>query len=225
MTDERARLARQALMLLALAAWAVVAHLASAGVGPASLRVLAATAPLLAAAALLLWRAPLPRLPAWGVFGALLALLAAGWNWLGSHLAWLFYLQHLGIHLSLAAWFGSSLLPGHEPVVSAMARLLAPSGVLTPRNQRYTRGVTLAWALFLLGSALVSTLLFAWAPVAVWSVYANLLTGPLLAAFFGLEMLVRRCALPPEERPSLADVLRAYRVRRAADTSRPVGPV
>ena len=118
----------------------------------------------------------------------------------------------LGSHLMLAAWFARSLGAGREPAVTAMARMIAPRP-LSAAALRYTRGVTLAWALFLAGNALVSTLLFAWAPTEVWSVHANLLTGPLMAGFFGLEMLVRRWALPPEERPSIKDVVRAWRAQ------------
>ena len=66
---------------------------------------------------------------------------------------------------------------------------------------------------FFLGNAAVSLLLFAWAPVEIWSLHANLLTGPLVAVVFLGEMLVRSRVLPREERPSLREVIRSYRLR------------
>lgn len=217
MNPARARLWRHALALAALGGWAAASHLATAGVGPAGLRVLVALAPLALAVLLAAWPSRW-RLPA--ALALVLALALALGRWgdaLGARVSWLFYLEHLGVHLALAAWFGRSLAAGREPVVTAMARTLAPAP-LSARARRYTRAVTWAWTLFLLANAALSTLLFAAAPVAVWSVHANLLTGPLVAAFFGLEVLVRSRVLPRGERPTLADVVRAYRTQRHGAT-------
>ena len=205
---------RNALALALLLLWAASAHLASMGVGPVDLHIAVAVAPLCLSALLLALQTPWPVLAAGLLACASVLALAAAWSWLRGHVTWLYYLQHLGAHLALAAWFARSLGRGQEPVVSAMARMIA-IGPLSTRTRRYTRGVTLAWALFLAGNAFVSTLLFAWAPAEVWSVHANLLTGPLLGAFFVLEMLVRRRMLPPEDRPSIRDVMRAWQAQRS----------
>lgn len=206
----------QAVALLLL--WALSAHLASTGVGPIDLHIAVAVTPLAFSALLLGLQTPWPGLAASLVAGACALVLAVAWPWLRGHVTWLYYLQHLGAHLALAAWFARSLGAGREPVVSAMARMIA-AGPLSARTRRYTRGVTLAWALFLVGNALVSTLLFAWAPAEVWSVHANLLTGPLLGVFFLLEMLVRQRMLPPEDRPSIKDVARAWQAQRGRSTA------
>lgn len=198
--------------LLALA-WVLSSHLASAGFGPVDLRVAVAVVPALAALALVARQSRSGAALA-GV-GIAAAVAVWRWPWLRGHFTWLFLLQHLGVHLALAAWFGLSLAAGREPVVSAMARMIH-SQPLAPRTLRYTRGVTWLWTLFFLGNAAVSLLLFAWASVEVWSVHANLLTGPLVGAVFLGEMLVRRQVLPREERPSLHDIVRSYRQRRAA---------
>ncbi|MFT3814504.1 MAG: hypothetical protein QM740_14175 [Acidovorax sp.] len=204
---------KNALALALLLLWAVSAHLASAGVGPIALHMAVAVVPLWFAALLLALQTPWPWAAGGLLTGACALALMLAWPWLSGHIVWLYYLQHLGAHLALAAWFARSLRAGREPVVSAMARMISVHP-LSERKRRYTRGVTLAWALFLAGNALVSTLLFAWAPVEVWSIHANLLTGPLIAAFFGLEMLVRRWVLPPEERPSIKDVIHAWQAQR-----------
>ena len=57
----------------------------------------------------------------------------------------------------------------------------------------------------------MSTLLFVWAPLRIWSLHANVLTGPLIGLMFLGEHLVRLRMLPPQERPGLAAVVRAYR--------------
>lgn len=213
---------RTALAVVLLIGWALSAHLASAGIGPASLHTVVAVVPLMAAGLIATWHCAWRAAATVSLILVSVGALVWGWSWLSSNVAWLYYLQHLGTHLALAAWFGRSLMQGREPVVTAMARMIF-GDALTERKRRYTRGVTLAWTLFLAGNALVSSLLFALAPQEVWSVHANLLTGPLIGLVFLVEMLVRHVVLPPQERPSLGEVVRAYRARSGAagDPSRP----
>ncbi len=205
---------RGALGVLLAVAWTVSAHLASAGIGPLDLRVAVAFVPLALALVLLAWQSP-RRGPATAC-----ALLLAGsgallgWPWLRGHFTWLFCLQHLGMHLALAAWFGGSLLPGRVPAVTAMARLIHAQP-LDAATLRYTRGVTWLWTLFFLANGALSLLLFAWAPVEVWSLHANVLTGPLVALVFLAEMLVRRRVLPAQQRPALRDMIRSWRLHSA----------
>ncbi len=197
--------------LLAVA-WALSSHLASAGVGPVDLRVAVAVVPLLLALGLVAWQPHPHRSLARVALGLALAATPWAWPWLRGHFTWLFCLQHLGVHLALAAWFGLSLAATREPAITAMARLIH-GRPLAAQTLRYTRGVTWLWTLFFLGNAAVSLLLFAWAPVEIWSLHANLLTGPLVAVVFLGEMLVRSRVLPREERPSLREVIRSYRLR------------
>jgi uncharacterized membrane protein len=48
------------------------------------------------------------------------------------------------------------------------------------------------------------------------SFYANLMTAPLVGLMFAAEHLWRMRVLPPEERPSIAEVIRVWRLRAAA---------
>lgn len=202
--------ARNLLGLLLLAAWAVAAHGASVSTSAAHWHVLLALAPLLLALALLLRQTPMHRALRLALALLALGLIARQWDWLRQHKTWLFYLEYLGSYLALGWWFARSLLAGQEPLVSSMARLIQ-GRPLSPRHARYTRAVTGVWALFFLLNALLSTLLFALAPITLWSMHANLFTGPAMALLFGLEMLVRRQVLPAEERPSISQVVHAYR--------------
>jgi uncharacterized membrane protein len=85
-------------------------------------------------------------------------------------------------------------------------------GELSDRKIRYTRGVTIAWTAFFVGVSLVSLTLFIFASAHVWSVFANLLSTPMLAAMFIGEYICRQLMLPPEERTSIADTIRAYQL-------------
>lgn len=206
-----------------LAGWAVLAHLGSAGSGDPDLNVLVALLPIGAALAVLLWQTRRPALLVGGLVTAVLAAWAY-WPQLRQSVSLLYYLQHLGTHLVLAALFGRSLVGGGDALVTSMARFIYGND-LSVRKQRYTRQVTWLWTVFFVLNALVSTGLFLWAPAAVWSVHANLLTGPLIGLVFLCEYLVRLRVLPAHERPSVAEVVQAYRQRMGGTDGRPVsGP-
>jgi uncharacterized membrane protein len=207
---------------LLLLTWIAASHLGSTGRGPADLHVAVALAPLLAALALLLAQLPRPALK-WLAGGAAALLLWALWPWLRGQVALLYYLQHLGVHLALALLFGATLVRPADPLITRMARAVQGRD-LSPRLLRYTRQSTAAWTVFFLLNAAVSTLLFVAAPRDLWSLHANVLTGPLLGSMFVLDALWRQAVLLPHERPRLSDVLRAWRddsKRRQAARSHP----
>lgn len=211
MTPTPASLLRGLGLVAATGAWAVLAHLGSAGEG-SNLSVAIAMTPLVAMLALLLWRARNPL----AIAGVALAavLLVGGWPALRQNVALLYFLQHAGINLILGALFGRSLLGPREALVTHFARL-AHGGTISALKIRYTRQVTIAWTAFFLLNALVSTALFLSAPPEVWSIHANLLTMPLVVTMFAAEHAVRTRVLPPEERSSVADTIRGYRAAMA----------
>lgn len=194
---------------LLLLGWVVASHFGSTGRGPVDLHLAVAVVPFVVALAVAFTRLARPalKLIAWL---AVAALLWGLWPWLRAEVALLYYLQHLGFHLALAALFGASLLGPGDALVTRLARLVHGAD-LSPGHVRYTRQVTAAWAAFFVLNALVSTTLFLFAPRELWSLHANVLTGPLVGLMFLLETLWRRLALPPHERPSLAAVVRAWR--------------
>lgn len=205
------QLLRGLAVVVFIVAWAVLAHTGSAGHGSGDLSVLLGIAPAVTALGLLLWRSSHPALTGAGILAMLGALI---WYWptLRENIALLFFIQHLGTNLALATLFGRSLLGGGEALITQLARTVHV-GELSERKRRYTRQATLAWTLFFLINALISTILWLFAPHEAWSVFANLLSAPLLAAMFIGEHIWRVNVLPPEERPSMAQVARAYRMR------------
>jgi uncharacterized membrane protein len=152
---------------------------------------------------------------------AFLALEAASGRGVPSR--WLYLAQHAGVHLALAAWFGSTLRPGAEPLVSAIARRVERT--FTPALAQYTRQVTLAWTLYFLAMAAASVALFAAGDFAHWSLLANLLTPVFTVAMFAGEYLLRYRLHPEFERVSLRQTIQAYRSHTggssAADAGRP----
>ena len=79
-----------------------------------------------------------------------------------------------------------------------------------PEEVRYSRQVTLAWTLFLLAISLISSVLFFFASIEVWSVFANFLSFPLILLMFAAEYLVRLRKLPHQKKHSIMDGMLAY---------------
>jgi uncharacterized membrane protein len=115
-------------------------------------------------------------------------------------------LSHMMIYASLLAVFAHSLQPGQTPLVSIMARRLR--GALTPPIAVYTRSVTKAWCMFFAGQLFASAALFLLAPLAVWSLFVNVLDGPLVLLMFAGEYAVRRVQLRNQTHMSPISMIR-----------------
>ena len=163
---------------------------------------------------------PLLLLAAWLIRNAprraallLLAVLGGLWAWrshdfLLAHYDWAYLLQHAGTLALLAVIFGRTLRPGEMPMIARFAQMV--HGSLSPQVAHYTRGATWAWCAFFVAMAASSLALFAVAPFSAWSLFANLLTGPLVALMFGAEYLVRLRVLPAHDRAGLLQAFTAY---------------
>jgi len=195
--------------IAAVVAYQAGAHYAAATPGAHGLGLALALAPPLAMA---LAAAARSRLRAWLVP---LWIVACAALWfarvsLAMHFGWGLYLEHLSFNLMMALLFGRTLAPGGTPLCTRFAILMG-GGAPTPTVARYTRRVTLAWTLFFVATAAVSTLLFATASIVTWSTFANYLSLPLVGIMFAAEHACRRLALPGEPSPSVVDAIRAYR--------------
>ncbi|WP_303903291.1 hypothetical protein [Thiohalomonas denitrificans] len=99
------------------------------------------------------------------------------------------YLPPILVSLSLLILFGRSLQAGAEPIVTRFARILMNE--TDPDTQRYTRQVTRVWTLFFALMLIESILLAVYAPLAVWSLFANVLNYLFIAGVFAIELTVR----------------------------------
>jgi len=182
----RRELLRLAVGLASIAALQLVAHRAALA---SSLGGVAALAPLLLPGAVLIWlgflRSAVIGVGACAAAAALAALALA----FDAAARLLPLLCQLTMCLAIAWLFGRTLRPGAVPLVTQMAR--AVHGTLPARIETYTRHVTVAWTLFMLVLCALSVLLFALAPLRVWSAFANLLLLPLVALMFLAEYAYR----------------------------------
>jgi uncharacterized membrane protein len=179
--------------------WAVSRH-------PGALGEILAILPLAAALVWFLGRSWRGRL---GLVA--LTLAAAGliaWRGAGANPAWVYVLSHIGVYLFLLWLFGRTLLPGREALITRVARHV--HGTLPADHECYSRHVTTAWCVFFAGMALTSLLLFILAPLAVWSVFANLLNVPLVVAMFLAEYLYRILRHPNFSHASIRSSIQAF---------------
>jgi uncharacterized membrane protein len=201
----RARALVVALVLVSIAG-ASLAHYAIAVGRSPSLGALVALAPLAILVGVFARRSR-HRLLGVAAIAAFAGLLWAGWDVLENNFPSVYFLQHVGSNLLLGAMFARTLAARREPLCTRFARLI--HGPLPAAVERYTRQVTLAWSIFFLAMAALSCGLYFAGSFAAWSVLANFLTLPAVAAMFAVEFLVRRRVLPGWH-DSILDGVRAF---------------
>ena len=195
------RLAAKAFALLGIALLVVWVSL-----NPSVLTILVLASPLLLLA--LDQARTARRAGAWrNWFGAALslvsfALIAAFSPALVSRFEWLYLAQHVGVHALLAGMFARSLLPSNTPLCTQLAAWVHDD-VTEPPLWRYTRGVTVAWALYFAAVCLVSLALFRWGSFAAWTWFSTVGTLAGTALMFVLENFTRRFFLPAKDRIGL----------------------
>jgi uncharacterized membrane protein len=166
-----------------------------------------ALGPVLTVGLLLLWRGT-------HLWVALLAAAAAAvllrhyWPVLEKHFSVVYLLQEGGFYGLMAASFGLSLLGGRVPLCTQLADKV--HGPLTHPEVLYTRRVTAAWALFFLLITAASLGLYVFAPLRIWSLFANFCVLPLIGLMFVAEYAVRRRALPQLPRQGILAAVRVY---------------
>lgn len=114
-------------------------------------------------------------------------------------------LTHWAIYGGLLFTFAVTLRPGREALITFMARQL--NGTLSEEVRSYTRAVTYAWCAFFTTQLTISVVLFLFAPLVVWSFFANVLDLPLVVAMFTAEYLFRLYWLEDPPRHSLSAIL------------------
>ena len=211
MSPSLVRAVRWSVIAAGVIAYPVLAHYSAASAAAAkvpSLGVAVSLTPPLAILAWLTWRST-------GLLGMLLLcagmslVLWGSWEALERNFGWVYFIQHAGTNVLLAALFGVSLTRGRESLCTRLAE--AVRGSLDSEVVRYTRKVTWAWTLFFLGMSLVSAVLFLFGTIEAWSVFANFLSLPLVLLMFVAEHLVRLHTLPHLEQHSIMESILAFR--------------
>jgi uncharacterized membrane protein len=196
-----------AAVVLFFIAYSVLSHYSNLNPQAHDLRTVLALAPMVTLGFVLLWR--------WsGALMALTALAAAAfllrifWPVFAQNFSIVYLVQQAGFYSIMAATFGRSLRKDRIPLCTRLADRV--HGPLSALELRYTRTVTLAWAIFFLLNLAATFLLYQFAPLRIWSFFVNFCSLPLILCMFVAEYLVRRRVLPQVQRSGLMATLRVY---------------
>jgi uncharacterized membrane protein len=192
---------------LLIGAYAGLSHYCIGVAGSPDLGATLALTPVISVALILAWRET-PAGVALALTAGLAGLIHGLWRLLTQNFALIYLLEDSAVYGLLGLTFSLSLLRDRVAVCTRLADKV--HGPLTAQEVRYTRRVTVAWAVFFFTVAAVSIELFRWAPLRIWSLYANFCVLPLVGAMFLSEYLVRRRILPRGRRTGLLATVRVY---------------
>lgn len=139
----------------------------------------------------------------WPVGGILCLMIAVlCWRAVQPSLVVATAIPHTVAYAGLLLVFGSSLLPGRDALITALARHLhAP---ISDEMAAYTCKLTWLWSGFFAGQLVTSLSLFLLAPLSAWSFFVNVLNLPLLALMVVGEYVLRGFFLRDPPRIGLA---------------------
>jgi uncharacterized membrane protein len=149
-----------------------------------------------------------------------IVVLALSWQSARESLLAVSGVPHALINLGLLIFFGGSLLPGREPLITIFARKVDRS--FPQRMEGYTRSVTAAWAIFFAAQLIISLALFLLAPIALWSLFVNVLNAPLIALMFLAEYLYRITHFRDYRHASIPQMIRAFTESARPSHSEPI---
>ncbi|MFC7298598.1 hypothetical protein [Herminiimonas aquatilis] len=112
------------------------------------------------------------------------------WPVLLARLDLIYLTEHIATNSMLCWFFAHTLFAGRTPIITTLARTIHAE---MPDNvERYTRNVTVAWALFFAVQIALSLLIFIFGSIEVWSLFANVLNWPLVILMFAVEYACRK---------------------------------
>ena len=190
-----------------LVLYAGLSHYSNSAAQTRDLGVVLALAPLLTIGLILVWRSTPPWITLSAAAAAAL-LLRELWPALERNFPLVYLVQETGFYGLMALSFGQSLLGRRPALCTQLADKL--HGPLTPEEVIYTRRVTAAWSLFFILVTATTLILFASAPLRIWSLFANFCVPPLIGLMFAGEYAVRRHALPQVPRRGILAAVRVY---------------
>ena len=196
-----------AAIVVFLIAYAALSHYGNSVAKTRDLGVVLALAPVLMIGLLLVWRA----MPHWAVLptaAGTALLLHHYWPLLEKNFPLVYLLQESGFYSLMAVSFGQSLLGHRVALCTQLADKL--HGPLSPQEVLYTRRVTAVWALFFALITAATFGLYCFAPLPIWSLFANFCVIPLMGLLFVAEYAVRRRALPQVQRRGILAAVQVY---------------
>ena len=207
------KIIRMSALVVGAAAYLGVAFAASAMEHPPLPLLVVGMLPLAALTVAAAWTSRV-RYVALSLCAVVLVLMVLHLDRLQNHVAFLYFIQHVGAMSLLGLTFGTTLWAGPEEAFCSRIASFVMPGSLDADYLLYTWKVTLAWTIFFALTALVSIVLFCWGPVVWWSFFANILSPLLVGALFLVEYGVRLIALPKRSHLNLSETIQAYRTYR-----------
>lgn len=199
---------RLAVLGVGAAIYLVLGYLASSSTNPPLFAVLVTAIPVVAGFIAASWRTAF-RLPAIALCIVVLSVLAMRVDFLLSHAAWLYFMQHVGAMAALGLMFGSTLST-HEGALCSRIAKFAIATPLDAQYYQYTWSVTFAWTIYFVVSGVISIGLFFFSTLENWSLFAAILTPISVPVMFGVEYVIRLRALPNRPHFSIAQTIESY---------------
>lgn len=140
---------------------------------------------------------------AWSIFVGIVLLTVA--ITLTSPSKYLFYLPPVALPGLIGAVFIRSLLPGNQPLVTAIGERVR--GELGEQMRRYTKNVTVVWAVLLVAMTLWSALLPWLVGDWLWSIMTNFVNYILIGVLFVGEFTWRKLRFRDHVHPSFKDYM------------------
>lgn len=171
--------------IIGIAGWATVAALKQAGSG-----------------------ALVRRAAGLAIVTAMSYMAFALWATLLVRLDWIYLIQHIACNAMLCWFFAQTLFGDRTPIITTLARTIHPD--MPDEVVRYTRKVTIAWAIFFAMQVLVSLIIFYVASIETWSMFANILNWPLVILMFVVEYICRKRVNPDFKHATIKESVSAY---------------
>lgn len=130
------------------------------------------------------------------------------WTTLLTQLDWIYLIQHVAANSMLCWFFLQTLFGGRTPAITVIARTIHPD--MPESVERYTRKVTVAWAIFFAMQVLVSLVIFYVASIETWSMFANILNWPMVVLMFACEYFFRKRCNPDYRHATIRESVTAY---------------
>ena len=120
----------------------------------------------------------------------------------------LYGISHFAAYVALLYFFGRTLMPGGEALITRLARRI--HGTLPLEMEAYTRKLTIAWCLFFSAQLIMSVLLYRFTSLESWVFFINLLNLPLLALMFIADYVYRLIRFRHYPQPTIMKAIEVF---------------
>jgi uncharacterized membrane protein len=176
-----------------LVGYAALSHYSAASPDTKGLGAVLSVAPVALIGVILVWRWSRPLVAVLTAI-ALCACLYRCWPFIERNYEWADLAQQCGCYGLVATGFARSLFGNRIPLCTQVADKL--HGPLRMAEVAYTRGATVAWAVFYTLIATAVVILFFTVPLRVWSLFVNFAVFGLIIVMVIVDHTIRHRVLP-----------------------------